>query len=250
MWLTDSSIGRKLVMSITGTCLVLFLLFHASMNLTLIFSEDAYNWICSMLGANWYALIGTAGLALLVLIHFVYAFILTIQNRRARGNDRYEVTARQEGVDWESQNMLALGIIIVGFLVLHLANFWFKMQFQEMTGLKTGAFDPQNGAAYVKYLFTGIYDPAQVLEGREGMLTMSSWMHPVYCCLYLVWLCALWFHLTHGVWSALHTMGLSSNIWLPRIKVIGNVVATIVVLMFASVIVYYLGMYIGAACAA
>lgn len=244
MWLTDSSIGRKLVMSITGTCLVLFLLFHASMNLTLIFSEDAYNWICRMLGANWYALIGTAGLALLVLLHFVFAIILTVQNRRARGNDRYAIEDRQKGVDWESQNMLVLGIVVAGFLVLHLANFWFKMQFQEVTGLKTGAFDPQNGAAYVKYLFTGLYDPAQVVNPE--LLTMPDWAHPLYCCLYLVWLLAIWFHLTHGVWSALHTMGLSSNIWLPRIKVIGNVIATIVVLMFAAVVFYFLGMYIGA----
>ncbi|MBR4460727.1 MAG: succinate dehydrogenase cytochrome b subunit [Paludibacteraceae bacterium] len=244
MWLTDSSIGRKLVMSITGTCLVLFLLFHASMNIALIFSEDAYNWICRMLGANWYALIGTAGLALLVLLHFVFAIILTVQNRRARGNDRYAIEDRQKGVDWESQNMLVLGIVVAGFLVLHLANLWFKMQFQEVTGLKTGAFDPQNGAAYVKYLFTGLYDPAQVVNPE--LLTMPDWAHPLYCCLYLVWLLAIWFHLTHGVWSALHTMGLSSNTWLPRIKVIGNIVATIVVLMFAAVVVYYLGMYIGA----
>lgn len=244
MWLTDSSIGRKLVMSITGTCLVLFLLFHASMNIALIFSEDAYNWICRMLGANWYALIGTAGLALLVLFHFVFAIILTVQNRRARGNDRYAIEDRQKGVDWESQNMLVLGIVVAGFLVLHLANLWFKMQFQEVTGLKTGAFDPQNGAAYVKYLFTGLYDPAQVVNPE--LLTMPDWAHPLYCCLYLVWLLAIWFHLTHGVWSALHTMGLSSNTWLPRIKVIGNIVATIVVLMFAAVVVYYLGMYIGA----
>ena len=231
-------------MSITGTCLVLFLLFHASMNIALIFSEDAYNWICRMLGANWYALIGTAGLALLVLLHFVFAIILTVQNRRARGNDRYAIEDRQKGVDWESQNMLVLGIVVAGFLVLHLANFWFKMQFQEVTGLKTGAFDPQNGAAYVKYLFTGLYDPAQVVNPE--LLTMPDWAHPLYCCLYLVWLLAIWFHLTHGVWSALHTMGLSSNTWLPRIKVIGNIVATIVVLMFAAVVVYYLGMYIGA----
>ena len=243
MWLTDSSIGRKLVMSITGTCLVLFLLFHASMNLALIFSEEAYNWICQMLGANWYALIGTAGLAFFVLVHFVYAFVLTIQNRHARGNDRYAINDRQVGVDWESQNMLVLGIIVIGFLVLHLCNFWLKMQFHEMTGIKTGAFDPQNGAAYVKYLFAGIYDPTLAVNGEP---MMADWMHPVVCVLYLVWLGALWFHLTHGVWSALHTMGLSSNIWLPRIKVIGNVIATLVVLMFAAVVVYFLGMYIGA----
>lgn len=243
MWLTNSSIGRKLVMGITGTCLVLFLLFHASMNLALIFSEDAYNWICRMLGANWYALIGTAGLAFLVLVHFIYALVLTIQNRRARGNDRYAINDRQKGVDWESQNMLALGFVICGFLLLHLWNLWFKMQFQEITGITTNAFDPQNGAALVKYLFTGIYDPAMVVN--PAGLCMPAWAHPLYCALYLIWLFALWFHLTHGVWSALHTMGLSSNTWLPRIKVIGNVVATIVVLMFAAVVFYYLGMYIG-----
>lgn len=247
MWLTDSSIGRKFVMSISGLFLVLFLLFHASMNLTLIFSEDAYNWICEMLGANWYALIGTGVLALGVLVHFAFAIVLTYQNRKARGNDRYAVETRQEGVDWASKNMLALGIIVLGFLVLHLANFWFKMQFQELTGLKTGAFDPQNGAAYVKYLFTGLYDPAGIQEGYE-FSPMANWLHPVYCIFYLVWLCALWFHLSHGVWSALQTMGMSNTLWLNRIKVISIVVATIIVGMFAAVIVYYLGMFVGANC--
>ncbi|MCM1035228.1 MAG: succinate dehydrogenase/fumarate reductase cytochrome b subunit [Paludibacter sp.] len=248
MWLKDSSIGRKLVMSVTGLALVLFLLFHASMNIALIFSEDAYNWICEMLGANWYAIIGTLGLALLVLIHFLYALYLTIQNRRARGNDRYAVTTRQDGVDWNSKNMLVLGLIVLGFLVLHLANFWFKMQFQELFGLKTGAFDPQNGAAYVKYLFSGVYDPAAVQEG-VNFTPCASWIHPLYCGLYLVWLAAIWFHLTHGIWSALQTLGWSNLIWLKRIKVIGCIFATLIVLMFASVVVYYLGMYVGTYCA-
>ena len=116
MWLKDSSIGRKFIMSISGLFLVLFLLFHGSMNLCLVIDDlcgtQAYNWICVMLGANWYALAGTLVLALGVLVHFCYAFILTIQNRAARGNDRYAVEARQEGVDWASKNMLALGIIV------------------------------------------------------------------------------------------------------------------------------------------
>ena len=94
MWLKDSSIGRKLVMSITGLALVFFLLFHGAMNLALVFSEEAYNVICSILGANWYALIATAGLAFLVVLHFAYALYLTIQNRMARGKDRYAVMLR------------------------------------------------------------------------------------------------------------------------------------------------------------
>lgn len=231
MWLTNSSIGRKFVMSITGFALVFFLLFHGSMNLALVFSEDAYNWICRMLGANWYAIIGTLGLALLVLIHFAYAIWLTIQNRHARGNDRYAIEARQEGVDWESKNMLVLGICVLGFIVLHLYNFWFKMQFAELTGIETGAFDPQNGAAYVKALFT------TPVSGQ------------IYCVLYLIWLVALWFHLNHGVWSAIHTLGWNNLIWQKRIKVIGTVVATLVVALFAVVVLYFFGMGIGMLCA-
>lgn len=225
MWLKDSSIGRKLVMSITGLCLVFFLLFHGCMNVALVFSEEAYNWICSVLGANWYAIVGTLGLAFLIFVHFCYAFYLTIQNLRARGNDRYAVTARQQGVDWESKNMLVLGICVIGFLVLHLANFWFKMQFAELTGIETSAFNPQDGAGLVKFMFAG-----------NGVWSI------VLCVLYLIWLAALWLHLNHGIWSALHTLGWSNLIWLKRIKVIGTIFATLVVLPFVAVVLFYLGM--------
>ena len=236
MWLKDSSIGRKFIMSISGLFLVLFLLFHGSMNLCLVIDDlcgtQAYNWICAMLGANWYALAGTAVLALGVLVHFCYAIILTIQNRAARGNDRYAVEARQEGVDWASKNMLALGIIVILGLLLHLYNFWFKMQFAELTGIETSMFDPQDGSAIVTALFT------------------DGWCGIFYCLVYIIWLCALWFHLSHGVWSALQTIGWSNLIWLKRIKVIGIVFATIAVGLFMIVTLYFLGVNIGTMCAA
>ena len=82
MWLINSSIGRKVVMSVTGISLILFLTFHMSMNVVALFSGKAYNSICALLGANWYAVVATVGLAALAVIHLVYAFILTIQNRR------------------------------------------------------------------------------------------------------------------------------------------------------------------------
>ena len=65
MWLTSSSIGRKLVMAVTGACLVLFVTFHCLMNAVAIACPAAYNVICEFLGANWYALAASAGLALL-----------------------------------------------------------------------------------------------------------------------------------------------------------------------------------------
>src|SRR3712207_7762480 len=110
MRLINSSVGRKVVMSVTGLALILFLTFHACMNVVALFSGEAYNMICELLGANWYAVAATMGLGALTVIHIVFAFILTAQNRRARGSERYAVTAKPEKVEWASQNMLVLGI--------------------------------------------------------------------------------------------------------------------------------------------
>ena len=213
MWLVNSSVGRKFIMSITGLFLVLFLTFHSLMNATLLISANAYNAVCEFLGANWYAVIGSLVLALGFVLHIVYATWITLKNRKARGSDRYAMKVRQEGVEWSSQNMYVLGLIILGFLILHLYNFWFKMQFAELTGIETGMFDPANGAAYVTDLFSS----------------------PIYCLVYIVWLVALWFHLTHGIWSGFQTLGFDNKIWLKRLKVISNVYATIVVLIFMAV---------------
>lgn len=96
-FLSNSSLGKKLVMSVTGVFLVLFILFHMSMNITAIISPEAYNMICELLGANWYALAGTAVLALGVFVHFLYAVILTLNNYKARGSQRYAVTVQEPG---------------------------------------------------------------------------------------------------------------------------------------------------------
>ena len=216
MWLINSSIGRKVVMSVTGIALILFLTFHCCMNVAALFSGDAYNMICELLGANWYAVAATLGLAALAVIHIVYAFILTAQNRRARGNQRYEVTAKPEKVEWASQNMLVLGIIIVLGLLLHLFNFWFNMMFAELTGMSV-AHNPADGFAFIQDTFA----------------------NPVFVVLYIIWLVALWFHLTHGFWSALQTLGWSGKIWFCRWKVIGMVYTTILILLFIVVVLAF-----------
>ena len=221
MWLFKSSVGRKVVMSVTGAALVLFLLFHMSMNLVAIISTDGYNPICEFLGANWYALVGTAGLAALVVVHFVYAFILTLQNRKARGSQRYAVSERPKNVTWASQNMLVLGIIVVLGIGLHLFNFWAKMQLPEvlhMMGMHVDAVTMDNVANGSYYI-------------------ASTFSCPVYAALYVVWLAALWFHLTHGIWSAMQTLGANNNVWICRWKAISNVLATIIIIGFLVVVV-------------
>ena len=220
MWLSNSSIGRKVVMSVTGLALILFLTFHMAMNLVAIFSAEAYNMICAFLGANWYALVATAGLGFLVVVHIVYAFWLTMQNRAARGSERYAVNATPKGVEWASQNMLVLGIVVLLGLGLHLFNFWANMQLPEVLH-KLGMH------ADVTYAADGVHH------------IVNTFSCPVYSILYLVWLAALWFHLTHGFWSALHTLGWNNKIWFERWRVIGNVYSTLVVLGFAVVVLYY-----------
>jgi succinate dehydrogenase / fumarate reductase cytochrome b subunit len=217
LFIFNSSIGRKLVMSVTGIALVLFLAFHSIMNVFIVVDQingsNIYDAICEFLGANWYALVGTVGLAALVVLHIAYAFWLSLQNYVARGKDRYAVSSNAPGVDWASKNMLVLGIIVIGFLGLHIVQFWTKMQLQEIMGS-----EPVTGSVLIKAQFG----------------------QPLVCVLYLVWFAALWFHLTHGVWSAMQTLGWNNNVWLPRIKMISNIVATLIILIFMSIPVYFL----------
>ena len=216
--LFTSTIGRKLIMSVSGLFLILFLLFHMSMNIAAVFSVEAYNAICEFLGANWYALVGTLILAFGVVVHLVYATILTLHNRSSRGAQRYAVEAMPEEVTWASRNMFVVGLIIVLGLLLHLYNFWYKMQFAEIIGNHSlGEFGPTDGAAYISALFS----------------------NPIYCIVYLIWFAAIWFHLTHGFWSAFHTIGWDNQIWIKRLKCIAKVVATIIFLGFAVVVVVF-----------
>ena len=203
-------------MSVTGVALILFLTVHMSMNVAALFSGEAYNLICEFLGANWYALVATLGLAALAVIHIVYAFLLTMQNRRARGTERYAITTRPGKVEWASQNMLVLGLIIILGLLLHLFNFWYNMMFAELTGIAV-PHDPADGFAYIKDTFAC----------------------PVYVVLYVIWLVAIWFHLSHGFWSAMHTLGWSGKVWYNRWKVIGIVYSTLLMLGFLVVVLAF-----------
>ncbi|MDR0547536.1 MAG: succinate dehydrogenase/fumarate reductase cytochrome b subunit, partial [Dysgonamonadaceae bacterium] len=130
-WLFNSSIGRKLVMSISGVFLILFLLFHASMNLVLVFSAEAYDMICEALGANWYAIAGTAVLAGGFVLHIAYGTWLTLQNQKARGADKY-ASVNKTTTEWSAKNMYVLGLIVLLGLAVHLWNFWYEMQFKEL----------------------------------------------------------------------------------------------------------------------
>lgn len=211
MWLTSSSVGRKFIMALTGACLVLFVTFHCVMNAIAIVWPTAYNVICEFLGANWYALVASMGLALLFIIHIIWATMLTIQNRRARGSQRYEVSKNSPGVEWSSKNMYVLGIVVVAFLIVHLIQFWAKMQWAEIRGSE-GFIPAQAGTLFLQEAFGLVWTPI----------------------VYIIGFVALWFHMNHGFWSMFQTCGWNNDLWIQRFRKTGAWWTSIVVALFVA----------------
>ncbi len=209
MWLSNSSVGRKFVMALTGAFLVLFVTFHCLMNAVAICWPAAYNSVCEFLGANWYALAASAVLALFIIVHIIYAVMLTVQNRKARGNVRYAVSKTPKSVEWSSKNMFVLGIVILAFLVVHLIQFWAKMQLVEILG-DHGTVPPAAGTLFIQMAFSEVWTPI----------------------VYIIGFIALWFHFNHGFWSMFQSIGWDNQVWIARLKKIACVWTTLVVLCF------------------
>jgi succinate dehydrogenase / fumarate reductase cytochrome b subunit len=210
-----SSIGKKLIMSLSGLFLMVFLVVHLGANLVTLFGAEAYNAVCHFMDTNILVQVMVPVLALGFVVHIIYAAYLTLTNRQARGHSRYAVSNKARASSWASRNMFVLGLIVLGFLGLHLYHFWAKMQLQHFMA---GGSPADNPYELVVRLFT----------------------QPVYALLYLVWIWALWFHLCHGFWSALQTIGMNNNRWLPRLQVIARLFATLVAVGFSIIPLFFL----------
>ena len=214
-----SSIVKKLIMSISGLFLILFLLLHMTINLfsvidTFTGSYGAADGLFA-LGCEFMALpivtIMVPVLAAGFLVHIVYAMILTAGNMKARGGySRYASGSKGKAESWASKNMFVLGIIVLGLLAFHLNHFWAEMQLKEFMGEHAE-------------------DPYKLLEATFQNLWVVV--------LYIVWFVALGLHLCHGFWSAFQTMGLSNQIWEKRLMYIGYAFVAIIVLGFSVVAV-------------
>lgn len=96
MWLLNSSIGRKLIMSISGLFLIVFLTVHMVMNLVAVFSLDGYDAVCHFMGTNPVIQLMVPVLAAGFIVHIIYAGMLTLQNQKARGNDKYASASKHK----------------------------------------------------------------------------------------------------------------------------------------------------------
>ncbi|MBQ0096955.1 MAG: succinate dehydrogenase cytochrome b subunit [Bacteroidales bacterium] len=205
-----TSIGKKLIMSISGGFLIIFMLLHMTINSFSLLDTLFGRWGAPdgwfQLGCDFMALpvvnVMVPVLALGFIIHILYGILLTVSNFRSRGGfNRYEVDSRAKNDSFAAKNMIYLGIIVLGFICFHLTHFWQDMQLQEWTG----------GEAENPYF---------LLERTFG----SAWV----VILYIIWFIALYMHIGHGFWSAFQTLGWNNMTWLPRLKWIGRIVGFII----------------------
>ncbi len=205
-----SSITKKLIMSISGLFLIVFLLLHMTINFFSVIdtingtygsAEGLFKAGCDFMALP-IVTIMVPVLAAGFIVHIIYAFILTLKNIDARGGyKRYEGGSKAKAESWASQNMLVLGIVVLGLVAFHLNHFWADMQLKEFMGEHAE-------------------DPYLLLNA-----TFENWWMVA---IYVVWFVALGLHLCHGFWSAFQTMGLSNKIWEKRLLYIGYAVVAII----------------------
>lgn len=220
-WFVDmmtSTIGRKVLMALTGIFLCLFLIVHLIGNLQLLKGDGgtAFNDYAHFMGSN--PLIQTVSILnfTFIILHIVYSIILTRMNMQARPR-KYAYSKPAANSNWRSRKMMALGSIILIFLIVHLVYFWGKMKLTHVAGLelvdKVQGSDTLNLYALVKAAFSDI----------------------IMVVLYVVSMIALAFHLSHGFQSAFQTFGLNHVKYTPLIKVLGYAFAILIPLGYALI---------------
>ncbi len=214
-------------MSLSGLFLILFLLIHLTINSFLVldgvfgFEETGqmFNAGAHFMGTFPLIKVIEPILGLGFLIHIAYSLLLTLQNRKARGNVRYASGDKTKDVTWASKNMLPLGIALLAFLAVHLINFWVKI---KITG--------EVGHAQFPYLGT------RMVHGEDAYTLVNTAFQNIWLVLcYVLGSIALAFHLSHGFWSAFQTIGWNNQIWFSRLKIVGNTVAWLIGLSFAAI---------------
>ena len=217
-----SSIGKKLLMSISGLFLVVFLLVHLTANLFLLFGKDAFNMSAHFMDTNPLIQIMQPMLAVGFLVHIIYGIILELQNRASRPV-KYKLVNQKESSKWVSRNMIWLGLFVFGFITVHIINFFYIMKFGEMAMTDLHGEQVHDSYALVVDLFT-----------KYGTLSYA------YSGFYLLSFIALGMHLHHAFWSAFQSVGFSNDLWRKRLSVVGDIFAIVIAAGFSLIPLYFL----------
>ncbi len=210
--LFTSSVGKKLVMSLTGLFLISFLVVHVGVN-ACIWANDGgvmFNKAAHFMGSMIVIRIIEVGLFVGFFIHIIQGLVLELQNRSKRGIG-YNVKMGNQGSKWYSRSMGLLGTILLMFLLLHWWHFWIPSRFGHINGIIIGGKEMHNLFNLMKITFSNL------------------WIVIIYvlACFSLCW------HLIHGFQSAFRTLGVSNHRYLKIINNIGIGFSVIVSVAFA-----------------
>lgn len=212
MYLT--SILRKVAMALSGLFLVVFLAQHFTINITSVFSEEAFNFLSHFMGTNpLVQFILQPILIFGVVFHFVMGFILEIQNRKSR-RVSYVSFKGSANADWTSRNMIISGLVILSFLVLHFYDFWI----------------PEMNYKYVEILPE---DP-----NRYYHELVHKFHSPVRVSLYSLSFIFLGLHLYHGFSSSFQSVGINNKFSM-FIKKLTTAFSVVIPVGFVFIAIYH-----------
>ena len=220
--LLTSSIGKKLVMALTGLFLCSFLVIHLLGNLSLLnddggvaFNDYAY-FMTNFLPIK----IVSFGLYGSILLHALLGFAIWWKNRSSKGQN-YKGGKGAKG-SWASKNMALLGTLILAFILIHMGDFFLKMKMGQLPMVASEALGHDVRNLYIR-----------VAEAFQNPLLVAA---------YVVGQIVLGFHLWHGFASGFVTLGINNKKYSPIINTVGKIFAVIVPLGFALIpILHFVG---------
>lgn len=210
-WVTktlSSSLGRKLIMAVTGLSLIIFLVVHSGIN-SLIFLNDGgetFNAAAEFMGTNWVIRTTEVGLMAGFIIHIADGLLLWKTNREKRPV-QYAIVKGEANSTWYSRSMGLLGTLLLIFLIIHLRHFWIVSRFTD-----------------------------EITSGKETLFgeMREVFQNPFVVIVYVLGCLSLSYHLMHGFQSSFQTMGWNHPKYTPFVKSLGKWFSVIIPFVFAS----------------
>jgi succinate dehydrogenase / fumarate reductase, cytochrome b subunit len=218
-WVTktlSSSLGRKLIMGVTGLSLIAFLLVHCGINACIFLNDGGhtFNEAAEFMSNNFFIRVAEVGLMAGFIIHIVDGLILWKSNREKRPV-KYAIVKGKANSTWYSRSMGLLGSLLLIFLVIHLRHFWVVSRFTDV-----------------------------ITSGEKTLFQEMTevFANPIPVIIYVLGCISLAYHLLHGFQSAFQTMGWNHPKYTPFVKKLGATFSIVIPLVFAAMpVAMYLG---------
>lgn len=216
-----SSLGQKVIMSLTGLFLTSFLVIHLLGNLQLLANDggESFNTYAYMMTNNPLIKGVSYGLYFFIIVHTIQGLMITFKNKMSRGGQGYAVKPKGNA-SFSSKNMALLGTLILAFILIHMGDFWLKMKMDWLGEPK---------------LYEGFEVPVKDLYARVSV----AFQNPLLVLAYVVGQIVLALHLWHGFQSAFQSLGLNHPKYTPAIKGFGKAFSILVPAGFAIIPIFH-----------